>query len=158
MCRDISARTSVQRAGCSGPAQRRDGGFRAACSSFTRHGRTWALASRCFVNAPPRDSCSHLFLLRARGGSSCTLLPLALLQNQVRLSDGRNYFRNNGSLFPAMLMRKTQCSFRENQQTNFGSHRATLLAYLTNIYRASTDDFCLKSILVYCSISTWIGL
>lgn len=78
--------------------------------------------------------------------------------NQVRLSDGRNYFRNNGSLFPAMLMRKTQCSFRENQQTNIGSHRATLLAYLTNIYRASTDDFCLKSILVYCSISTWIGL
>lgn len=35
MCRDISAKTSVQRAGCSGPAQRWGVGLRAACSSFT---------------------------------------------------------------------------------------------------------------------------
>lgn len=35
MCLDISAKTSVQRAGCSGPAQRWGVGLRAACSSFT---------------------------------------------------------------------------------------------------------------------------
>lgn len=48
MCRDISAKTSVQRAGCSGPARRGAGvGLRAACSSLALTFHPAARAGMC---------------------------------------------------------------------------------------------------------------